>query len=365
MAQSYSLNPEPVRLWIVSFVVAIIVFFAPVPAWIIEDFYSRDMYPWLQGIVTTVTNPLPLAVLDFILIVVTFAVLFRIRRLFRVLRQRGVMDALWEAARRLVRAACIIAVLFYWAWGFNYRRLPLETVIPGGQAPQVTSDMLMSGFADANALAAQLRRMTVNDPGSLHTIRLELIEPMNLALTSLGRLPLQTPSQPKSSLVLTPFFRSSGVTGMINPFGLETILFPDLLPFERPFVLAHEWAHLSGHGDEAEASAVGWLACMKGDPVLAYSASLWLVMETTRAMPPDLRENAMSRLDPGVRADIDAIVNRMQAQNPAVQRTTTRVYDEYLKANRVEDGTASYGRALTLILSPPFRDALSTYTVSR
>jgi hypothetical protein len=48
-----------------------------------------------------------------------------------------------------------------------------------------------------------------------------------------------------------------------------------------------------------------------------------------------------------------------------VQRTTARVYDEYLKANRVSDGTASYGRALTLILSPPFRDALSTYTVSR
>ena len=152
---------------------------------------------------------------------------------------------------------------------------------------------------------------------------------------------------------------------MINPFGLETILFPDLLPFERPFVLAHEWAHLAGHGDEAEASAVGWLACMKGDPVLAYSASVWLLMETARAMPRDLRETAMSRLDPGVRADIDAIVNRMQAQNPAVQRTTTRVYDGYLRANRVEDGAASYGRALTLILSPPFRDALSTYTVSR
>ena len=38
------------------------------PPWIIEDFYSRDMYPWLQNIVTTVTNLLPLAVLDLILI---------------------------------------------------------------------------------------------------------------------------------------------------------------------------------------------------------------------------------------------------------------------------------------------------------
>ena len=180
----------------------------------------------------------------------------------------------------------------------------------------------MAGFADSSALASQLRRMTVDDQGNLHTIRLALREPMNLALKSLGRVPLETPSQPKFSLVLTPFFRLSGVTGMINPFGLETIVFPDLLPFERPFVLAHEWGHLSGHADEAEASAVGWLACMKGDAVLGYSASLYLVMETARAMPDDVREKAMARLDAGVRADIDAIANRMQAQNPAVQQTT-------------------------------------------
>jgi hypothetical protein len=33
-----------------------------------------------------------------------------------------------------------------------------------------------------------------------------------------------------------------------------------------------------------------------------------------------------------------------------------------LKANSVEDGTASYGRALTLILSDPFQAALNSYT---
>src|SRR6188474_3137798 len=150
MAEPNSLNPEPVRWWVVSLIIATIVFFSPIPPWIIEDFYSRDMYPWLQRITTSATNPLPLAVLDLILIAVAFAVLYRIRRLFRVLRQRGLMDALWEATRRLIRAVCVVAVLFYWAWGFNYRRMPLETVIPGGHAPQVTTDMLMSGFADSS-----------------------------------------------------------------------------------------------------------------------------------------------------------------------------------------------------------------------
>jgi hypothetical protein len=50
---------------------------------------------------------------------------------------------------------------------------------------------------------------------------------------------------------------------------------------------------------------------------------------------------------------------------PAVQRTASRVYDEYLRANRVADGTASYSRALQMILSPKFRETLASYTITR
>ena len=70
----------------------------------------------------------------------------------------------------------------------------------------------------------------------------------------------------------------------------------------------------------------------------------------------------MARLDAGVASDLRAIASRMkQTEDPTVSRTANRVYDEYLKANRVADGATSYRRALRLILSPPLRDALSTY----
>lgn len=188
---------------------------------------------------------------------------------------------------------------------------------------------------------------------------------MNAALRTLNREQLVTMGEPKFSLVLTPFFNWSGVTGMMNPLGLETIVLPDLLPFERPFVVAHEWGHLSGHADEAEANAVGWLACMKGDPTLAYSGSLFLIEESGQALPEGVERDLMAKLDPGVRADLDAIAQRMQQQRPVVRRAADRIYGSYLRANRIADGTASYGRALQLILSTPFRDALSGYTISR
>lgn len=364
MARSDSLVPEPIRWSLVAPILAVLAAFVPIPPWAVEEFYSRDMYPWLQRVTTGATNILPFALLDVILIGTAIAVLHRTYRLYHVTRQRGLIDALWEAFRRIVRAVSIAVILFLWAWGFNYRRLPLETVLAGGLPPQATVEALKQAFSDSAALAARLRPV-VQPEGRFHSIALELREPMNAALRSLSREPLVAVSEPKFSLVLTPFFNWSGVTGMTNPLGLETIVLPDLLPFERPFVVAHEWGHLSGHADEAEANAIGWLACMKGDPTLAYSASLFLIMESANAMPESVTQELMGKLDAGVRSDLDAIAERMRQERPAVQRTASRVYDEYLRANRVADGTASYGRALQLILSPPFRDALSGYTVSR
>lgn len=363
MARPNALTPpEPVRWWITAAVLLLIVVVVPIPAWVIDEFYSRDMYSWFQRIMTTATNILPFAVLDVILLLTTIGFLYRFVRLFHVARQRGLIDAIWEGFRRLVRFAAIASLLFLWAWGFNYRRLPLESALHAPPAA-LTVDALKVAFADAGALAARIRAQSEPE-GRPHSIALELKEPMNAALHALGREPLTVGGEPKYSLVLTPFFNWSGVTGMTNPFGHETIILPDLLPFERPFVIAHEWAHLAGQADEAEASAVGWLACMRGNPSLAYSASLYLIVETAAAMPADVRQDMMGRLDADVRSDLDLIAEREKQQKPTIQRTANRVYDEYLRANRVSDGMASYGRALTLILSPPFRDALSGYTIS-
>ena len=363
MAKTVPLNSEPVRWSVVAPVIALIATLVPIPAWIVDDFYSRDMYPWLQKIMTSVTNVLPFALLDLIIVIAVIATLRRTYRLFHVARQRGIIDAIWEAVRRIVRNVSILIILFLWAWGFNYRRLPLETALHGGAATPA-ADSLKAAFGDSAALAARLRPL-VQPEGRFHSIALELRDPMNAALQSLSREPLMAFSEPKYSLVLSPFFSSAGVNGMLNPLGLETIVLPELLPYERPFVLAHEWAHLSGHADEAEASAIGWLACMKGDPTTAYSANLYLMLESAAALPADTRQALMTQVDPGVKADIDAIAERMKKERPSVQKTASRVYDEYLRANRVADGTASYSRALQLILSPKFRDALAGYTISR
>jgi len=344
--------------WLAASVTAVVLLVLPVPQDTVERFYSRGVYLLWQPWITRVSNLAPFALLDaFILALVVLAV-WRVTRLAKIFRASPSV-ALWKGCRRLIRAAGILGTLFFVLWGFNYRRVPLASDLPHVARPSV--DELRGVIAGSDAIAARFRPATAGDALSMSSTTLRLHDPLNDALARLGRPPLAVAGRPKVSWILTPFFTRAGVDGMINPFALETIIYPDLLPFERPFALAHEWAHLAGVADEAEASAVGWLACMSGPPELVYSAGVYLLVEAGGAVPPSVWREASTHLDPGVRADLIALSQRLSRQQPVVQRTAFRVYDSYLRANRVDDGVASYSRALTLILSPPIRDAFDRF----
>ena len=68
-------------------------------------------------------------------------------------------------------------------------------------------------------------------------------------------------------------------------------------------------------------------------------------------LPRADRAVLMTRLASGPRADLQAIAERLRRQiNPTVAATGWRVYDQYLKANRVEAGIESYGEVVRLVL---------------
>jgi hypothetical protein len=361
MTKDARATKEDVRFWLGALILAVGLAVLPVPAWMIDRFYSRDAYPVIQGAVTTLSNAIPFAVLDLLLVVLVVLLVRWVMRLVRVARASGVVTAAWDVFRRGVRAASIVAILFLLMWGLNYRRTSLEVSL-NLTGPRPSADDLQSAILEANALASRVRPSFVpsDAPGYADVVR-RLPAPFNVALRQLNRPTLNVPGRPKYSLVLTPYFTAAGIDGMIDPLALESIVHPDLLPVERPFILAHEWAHLAGAADEAEASAIGWLACMKGDPELAYSASVYLIGEAGSALSRDRWRAVAVRLDPAVRSDLNAIARRVEREQPTVQRTASRVYDTYLKANRVDDGVASYSRALTLILSPTLRAAIEQF----
>jgi hypothetical protein len=161
------------------------------------------------------------------------------------------------------------------------------------------------------------------------------------------------PGVPKRS-ALTFYFERAGVSGMTNPFALEVIVDRSQLPFERPFVAAHEWAHLAGYAREEEANFIGWLVCLQGPPGAEYSGYLALLLSLLGELPPAERRSVVTAIAPGPRHDIQAIQERSARVWVWLQRPAWWVYDRYLRANRVEMGIRSYGAALSLMVGTRF-----------
>lgn len=355
------MTAHPVRNWWWPPLLAALAVAAPWPARLVDAAYSRVVYRWIQATLTTVSNITPWTWLD---VLVAVALVLCIRRgvlLRTTYRREGGVRGCVEAVQRVLRAGGLAVIVFVVAWGLNYRRTPLMTDLTSGATatkPTATVEELRQLTSDALALAARSRPAARRALLSYDEIARVLPTPFNRALDAVGRPGLVVPGRPKFT-VFTPFFTRAGVTGMVDPFALESIVHPDLLPFERPFVLAHEWAHLAGLADESEASAIGWSACMRGTEPLVYSASMYLVVEAGAALPVRVWREWLATADPGVREDLQALRERMALIQPTVRQASFKVYDQYLRANAVEDGVRSYSRALQLIMQPVLRDQLN------
>ena len=155
--------------------------------------------------------------------------------------------------------------------------------------------------------------------------------------------------RPKNTL-LSPYFKRAGIDGMVSPFSLEVLVNHTVLPYERPFLVAHEWAHLAGYANEAEASFVGVLTCLAGDAQSQYSAWLFLMPQLVRHLSQEDRADVYARLHDGPRQHLREISDRLNESVPFVRRNASRAYDRFLRANRVTSGIASYGLVVNLLM---------------
>lgn len=328
----------------------------PLPRSAVERMYSRGLYPLIQPRLTGFSNTVAIALFDIaLLVIVTAVLLLWVVRLRRAAQGRVVRTA----GGLLLETTAIAALLYCWflaAWGLNYQREPLRTQLDF-QEGRITGESLhhlaLRDVDAMNALYDAAHRGPWPAPGELPS---ELRSAFARAQGDLGMAWRAAPGQPKRSL-LDMYFRLVSVDGMTDPFFLETIANQSLLPFERPFVVAHEWSHLAGYSDESEANFVAWLICLRGGAPAEYSAWISLYETIASALPPKDRAGVVGRLQPGPRRDLRAIAERISRQvNPAARRAGYAIYDRFLKANRVQAGVRSYNEVLRLLLGTRFTE---------
>ena len=324
--------------------------FVPTPATTIERFYSGGVYLTLQPRLTSASNRVPVALFDALIVIGVGAWFVSVTiHLVRARRASWARRFAGFALRTAVWAA--VAYLSFLAiWGLNYRRVPLTAKL-AFDADAVSADaarhLALTAIAEVNALHD---RAHIGEWLSDRALDAPLAQAFAEVQRTLGASRPAVPGRPKRSL-LDPYFRRAAVQGMTDPYFLETLIESDLLPDERPFAIAHEWSHLAGFADEGEANFVGWLTCLRAGEAERYSGWLFMFAEILGALPDRERPNLSAHLAAGPREALRAIAERIRRDtSPRLSAAGLRVYDRYLKANRVEAGAASYAEVVRLAL---------------
>lgn len=345
------------RRWLIAAVLlaaaALTAALVPMPSAFVEAWYSRGIYPAIQPGLTGLANATAVSSLDVLAAAVMLALAAAVYRVARA--PRGTR---WRLFWLFEVRACAIAAALYLAflalWGLNYQRVPLAQQLDF-ESSRVTADavrrLAFVAIEEANALRGEWGVLPDVPLGQLATT---LARPFGEAVAALGLPAGVRPGRPKTPL-LAWYLRAAGVSGMTNPFGLETLLPGNLLPHERPMVLAHEWAHLAGLGSEAEASVAAFLTCQRAGELPRYSAWLSVAMRAVSGLDADDRKAALARLSPAVVADIRAARERSRADEVRwLQVAAWDAYDRYLRAHRVPGGIRSYDQVIQLLVGTRF-----------
>ena len=322
------------------FALAIVLAIVPLPPAAIEASYSQSIYLAIQNVVTPWSNRVPVALMDVAaaIVLAAIAVAFTVRA-----RARGVVRAAVRTLLTVATTAAIVYLVFLAMWGLNYRRLPLESKIDFDQS-RVTRDAVMRLGERAVRFVNDTHALVSGGAGEP-----SLEAAFAAAQRLLGASRLAVPGTPKQSAVQL-YFRHAAIDGMTDPLFLEIILNPEALAFERPFVTLHEWAHLAGYSNEAEANFVAWLACTQGSVLTQYSGWMAIYEHVSATLSRGDRATLAALLGPGPRADLQAAAARYARSSPVVRDAARDVYDTYLRANRVREGIASYTGVVRLLV---------------
>jgi hypothetical protein len=247
--------------------------------------------------------------------------------------------------------AGIYSMWFEVSWGWNYARAPIEARVSFDASrvtPQAASALRDRAMTQLNALAvsAHARSAVPMDLAALRESWLPAVQRAGDNWT-----PQVGPAKPT---IANPFMLATGTSGFINPLTLNVAMASDLLWFERPFDMAHEWSHDAAYAREDEANYLAILTCLRSpDPAAQYSGWFELFLYL-----PQKRHYAKRDFAPLVWADFKAMRERNARHiNAILAHWTWRTYNAYLKSNRIASGIANYDEVTRLMLGVPLDES--------
>lgn len=320
-----------------------------IPAW--GEGYARTVYPMISRELTFFSGWIPFSLGDvFITLSIAWVILYPIYGWIRKLGWKKVL-------KHVVTFLAWIYVWFYLAWGLNYSQPNFYKRTGTSYTPYTPESFtrfLDDYIEKLNAAYVPVTELETMDRAFVHQ---EVISQYTIMNPLIGIHAPQGHPQVKTML-FTPLFSKMAITGYMGPFFCEFNVNGDLLPSQYPETYAHELAHLLGITSEAEANFYAYLICTHSDDprirYCGYFSVLNHVLNNARRLLTD--EEAYKGILKSIRPEIieQAIADReywMAKYSPTISNIQSRIYDFYLKGNKIASGRKNYSEVVGLLIS--------------
>lgn len=334
-----------------------------IPAW--AEGYAHTCYPYISQVLMGLSGWIPFSVGDlFIALSIVWLLAYPV---YGYLQKKG-----WKSIFRNTLTYLVwVYVWFYLAWGLNYSQPNFyrRTSVPYvAYTPENFRAFLDDYIDKLNAAYVPLAELEKLDKTLIHT---EVMCQYKLLSAELGVHPPQGHPRVKA-MMFTPLFSKMAITGYMGPFFCEFNLNGDLLPSQYADTYAHEMAHLLGITSEAEANFYAYQVCVRaqdaGIRYCGYFSAFHHILGNARRLMAENEEEYKALLE-RIRPEIieQARADRaywLAKYSPTISDIQSRIYDWYLRGNRIESGHKNYSEVVGLLLSY-YNSHLTKHTKNR
>jgi len=323
---------------------------------IVEHWYSRGLFQNVRWVLDGTLGCLPFPAFYLFW---TAVILFWVWAVRKCPKLTGFWNktAFWTA--KLLGFAGLILGLFFWMWGFNYSRVPMEKQLQLQVMP-LDSAMLWQELMFETSTLDSLRTLLVGADTSamegkelwpLHaedTVRVAVENWLSAQGFPVGGHVRGRALYPEGLLF------KFGASGLYWPFIGEGNVEAGLHPLRTLPTMAHEMSHGYGFSDEGICNFITFVACTESaNHYLAYCAHLdyWHTVAQNCLASDVQRYDKQFRpfIPAGIRQDDRAIRRQHQKFKEIAPAVRYQVYDAYLKSQGIASGMLNYEEVLMLV----------------
>ena len=315
----------------------------------IAEWYARTVYPPLSAALSAFSSLFPFPLMELLVVsLILWLILYPVSK-----RKKGIP---WrKILLREMEMLAWVYVWFYMGWGLNYFRYNIYTRL---QTPPVPYEE--QHFKKFLKDYTERLNSTYQSDTEIDSERLkEYVQTFYANLPSAYGLSQPKEWQEPKNFIFTSLYNKVGVLGSMDPFFAEAQLNDDLPEVQYPFTYAHEFSHLLGVSNEAEANYWAYRACTESSSTaLQYCGYFglfpYVLSNASYLLPKEDFQAWIKTIRPEVKEQYNQKNAYWQEKySPLIGSIQDFTYNLFLKGNKIASGKKNYAEVIGLLLSLP------------